>query len=187
MNIPNFLTMIRILLVPVLTILLIEGKTTAAFAVFILAGISDGLDGFLARMLKQKTLLGAILDPLADKLLLIASYVTMAILGIIPSWLAVFVVSRDVIILIGIGILKFNDRPLTIKPTIDSKATTFFQLATICYFLGYEYLSLLHEFEKILIYLTTGLTLVSGFHYILIGFAALHESNKNNQITITKE
>ena len=103
MNIPNFITLIRILLVPLLVIFLIEGKTSYAFLTFIAAGASDGLDGFLARVLKQKTALGAFVDPIADKLLLTASYITMAVLGMLPEWLSVLVVSRDVIILTGIG------------------------------------------------------------------------------------
>jgi cardiolipin synthase len=182
MNIPNFLTLLRILLVPILVIFLIEGKGNYAFMVFLIAGVSDGLDGFLARLLKQKTALGAILDPLADKLLLISSYITMSILGIVPSWLAVFVVSRDIIILIGIGVLELNNKPLNIKPTFDSKITTFFQLTTICFYLGYDFLEKIHFLEIYLLAATTLFTLVSGFHYITIGFKALQESPKNTDI-----
>ena len=178
MNLPNFLTLIRILLVPILIIFLIEGKGLYAFLVFIVAGVSDGLDGFLARLLKQKTKLGAILDPLADKLLIVSSYITMSILGTIPSWLAVFVVSRDIIILIGIGILTFNNKPLNIQPTFDSKITTFFQLVTICFYLGYNFLPTIHFFKIYLLVATTLFTLISGFHYIIIGFNVLQDQEE---------
>jgi len=175
MNIPNFITMIRILLVPLLVIFLIEDKNLYAFLTFVAAGVSDGLDGFLARILKQKTALGAFVDPIADKLLLTASYITMAILKLLPEWLAVLVVSRDFIILLGIGILMVNNRQFSIKPTIDSKMTTFIQLATICYFLAHDYLIRIVgiDFSTSLVYSTAFLTLLSGGHYIVIGFRIL--------------
>ncbi len=97
----------RIFLVPVLVIFLIQGSFLNAFIVFIVAGITDALDGFLARILNQKTVLGAYLDPLADKALLISTFVTLSILGIIPAWLTVIVVSRDFVILLGVSVLFF--------------------------------------------------------------------------------
>ena len=84
MNIPNLLTIGRILLIPLLVIFLLDGKELAAFWVFVLAGVTDALDGFLARVLKQKTEFGAFIDPIADKLLLITSYITLAVLGVLP-------------------------------------------------------------------------------------------------------
>ncbi len=187
MNIPNFITVIRILLVPLLVIFLIEGKNQYALLTFIAAGVSDGLDGFLARILKQKTALGAFVDPIADKLLLTASYITMAILGLLPEWLTVLVVSRDVIILLGIGILMLNSRQVSIRPTIDSKMTTLIQLATICYFLAHEYFVEFVglELSPVLIYSTAFFTLLSGAHYIIIGFKILgrpdEEMKKNSK------
>ncbi|MDP2798605.1 MAG: CDP-alcohol phosphatidyltransferase family protein, partial [Deltaproteobacteria bacterium] len=105
MNLPNLITVIRILLTPVLIILLLNSTFNKALAVFALAGLSDGLDGLRARYLRQKTTLGAYLDPIADKLLLSATFITFATLEFVPSWLTVIIVSRDVIIVLGIAML----------------------------------------------------------------------------------
>lgn len=177
MNVPNFITMLRILMVPLVVIFLMEGRSQEAFLVFLAAGISDGLDGFIARAFKQKTVLGAYLDPIADKLLLNTSFVALAIFGVLPGWLAVLVVSRDVIIVGGIGILLLNGREFAIRPSIYSKVTTLAQLATVCFFLGYDYLGN-HLFIQIyLIYVTTFFTVLSGLHYIVAGFRILGRPN----------
>lgn len=179
MNIPNLITVARFLLVPLLVIFLLEGKSNLALLTFAVAGASDALDGFLARLLKQKTLFGAYIDPLADKLLLTTSYVALAILGKLPGWLSVIVVSRDVIIVGGIGILMLNNRSLSIKPTIDSKTTTFFQLITICFILSREFVADYWFLRSYLIIITALFTVLSGFHYLLIGFRILGEPMQN--------
>lgn len=160
-------------MVPLLVIFLLEGKTQLSFLVFIIAGISDGLDGFIARAFKQKTVLGAYLDPIADKLLLNSSFVALAIFGMLPGWLAVLVVSRDIIILGGIGILLLNGKEFAIRPSLYSKVTTLAQLATICFFLGSDFLGNHLFFQIYLIYLTTLFTVLSGLHYIVAGFRIL--------------
>lgn len=180
MNIPNFITLIRILLVPLLVIFLLEGERHMAFLVFLAAGFSDALDGFLARLLKQKSALGAFIDPIADKLLLITTYITLAVLGLLPKWLAVLVVSRDIIILGGLGILMLNDRHIDIKPTFDSKITTFMQLATICFFLGIEYVQGFLFLKEYLLFTTAFFTIFSGTHYIILGIRALEAPSYNN-------
>ncbi|MBU0486101.1 MAG: CDP-alcohol phosphatidyltransferase family protein [Proteobacteria bacterium] len=177
MNIPNFITLVRILLIPVLVILLLEGKNDLALITFIIAGASDALDGFIARLFKQKTAIGAFIDPIADKLLLITSYITLAIFGKLPGWLAVIVVSRDVIIVTGIGILMLNNRPLEIKPTIDSKVTTFVQLLTILFLLGKDYLGEINMIQTPLFYGTALITLYSGGHYLAIGIKILSNND----------
>ncbi|HUT44622.1 MAG TPA: CDP-alcohol phosphatidyltransferase family protein, partial [Desulfobacterales bacterium] len=106
MNIPNLLTLFRIILVPVTVIFLIKGDFSKALIVFVVACITDGLDGFFARILKQKTILGSYLDPLADKALIASSFITLSVLGVIPSWLTVIIISRDFIILLGISVLS---------------------------------------------------------------------------------
>lgn len=169
MNIPNFITLIRILLIPVLVIFLMEGRMGLALLTFVIASLSDALDGFIARLFKQKTHLGAFIDPIADKLLLTTSYITLAIYSMVPGWLAVLVVSRDIIIITGIGVLMLNNKPLEIKPTIDSKLTTFMQLATICFILATDYLSEILFMQMPLIFITAAITLYSGAHYIIIG------------------
>ncbi len=179
MNFPNLITVFRLLLVPLLVIFLLENKPNLALATFVVAGVSDALDGFLARVLKQKTLLGAYIDPLADKLLLTTSYIALAILEQVPGWLSVVVVSRDVIILGGIGVLMLNNRHFVIEPTLDSKTTTFFQLVTVCFFLGREYVADYWYLNTYLVIVTALLTLFSGFHYLLIGFEILSNSDQN--------
>ncbi len=173
MNIPNLLTIGRILLIPLLVIFLLDGKELAAFWVFVLAGVTDALDGFLARVLKQKTEFGAFIDPIADKLLLITSYITLAVLGFLPKWLAVIVVSRDVLICGGIGILMLYDRDFKIKPSLVSKVTTFLQLLTVVYSLGHDYFQPIFSGGIYLIYATAAFTVLSGVHYIIRGLGIL--------------
>lgn len=177
MNIPNIISVLRILSVPLLVILLMNGRMLAALLVFFLAGLSDAIDGFLARLLKQKTAIGAFIDPLADKLLLNTSYITLAILEILPNWLAVLVVSRDVIILMGFGILFLTERPVEVKPTIDSKVNTAVQLACVLYFLAHDYLMPGEGWDLTVLFVTAFFTLLSGFRYICIGFKALGTNN----------
>jgi cardiolipin synthase len=100
MNLPNLLTLIRILLIPLFVILIINQSFSWALIVFALAGITDGIDGLIARITRQRTELGAYLDPIADKLLLAAGFITLAIIEMLPSWLAVIVIARDMIILL---------------------------------------------------------------------------------------
>lgn len=180
MNIPNFITLVRVLLVPLLVIFLLEGEHHMAFLIFLAAGFSDALDGFLARLLKQKSALGAFIDPIADKLLLNTTYITLAVLELLPNWLAVLVVSRDVIILVGLGILMFSDRHIDIKPTFDSKITTFMQLATICFFLGIDYVQGFFFLEEYLLFTTAFFTILSGSHYLILGFRMLGTPSYNN-------
>jgi cardiolipin synthase len=181
MNLPNIITVIRLLLIPIFVIFLLEHRLDLALLTFAVAGISDALDGFLARVLQQKTLFGAYVDPLADKLLLTTAFVTLAIMAKLPGWLAVVVVSRDVIIMGGIGILMLNKRSLQIKPTFDGKITTFIQLVAVCFILSEEYIREYWFLYKHLIVLTALLTLLSGFHYLFIGFKILGKSEPENQ------
>ena len=131
-NLPNFITLLRIGAIPVFLILLVDERYTEALLVFILAGITDSLDGLLARWLDARTTLGAFIDPLADKLLLVSSFVILAFLGDIPRWLAILVIMRDVIILIGYSVLFFvTGHAIEVRPTLIGKASTFFQLLTV--------------------------------------------------------
>ncbi|MEK6654814.1 MAG: CDP-alcohol phosphatidyltransferase family protein, partial [Thermodesulfobacteriota bacterium] len=116
MNIPNLLTLLRIIMVPVIVILLIQGSFLKALIVFIAASLTDALDGFLARVLHQQTVLGSYLDPIADKALLASSFVTLSVLHIIPGWLTVIVISRDFIILLGISVFSIMSITVEIRP-----------------------------------------------------------------------
>ena len=169
MNIPNLLTLFRILLVPIFVTLLIYGQTFYAFLAFMIAGVTDALDGFIARVFSQQTVLGAYLDPIADKLLLVTSYIVLAIIGIIPPWLAVLVISRDIFILIGVAVLFLNHKSFEIRPTLLGKVSTFFQLATVVIALSVAQPPLgLQPFLIGSIYLAAALTLLSGFHYTFL-------------------
>ncbi|RIA56836.1 CDP-alcohol phosphatidyltransferase family protein [Dichotomicrobium thermohalophilum] len=128
MYLPNLITVIRVLLVPVVVWLIIHGAHTAAFALFLLAGVSDAIDGFLARHFDWGTELGAYLDPLADKMLLVAIYVTLGLLGHMPAWLVIAVVSRDVLIVGAVILSWMLDRPVEMRPSKVSKANTVGQI-----------------------------------------------------------
>lgn len=169
MNIPNLLTFFRILLVPLFVIFLIYGHTFYAFLTFVTAGVTDALDGFIARVFSQKTVLGAYLDPIADKLLLVTSYIVLAVIGIIPPWLAVLVISRDILIMIGLAVLFINHKSLEIRPSILGKVSTFIQITTVVIALSVaQPVLVLQPFLKRSIFLAAVFTILSGFHYTYI-------------------
>ena len=116
LNIPNTITVFRILLTPVFVILLQKGMDTWALAVFTIAGLSDALDGFIARCSNRRTELGAFLDPIADKMLLIAAFVGLAVFGKIPPWVTIIVISRDVMILMGVAVFSMVGVSFRIEP-----------------------------------------------------------------------
>jgi len=180
MNVPNFITLIRILLVPVMLVFILEGKNLLALLTFAVAAISDGLDGFIARVFNQKTRLGAFLDPIADKLLLSTSFIVLAVYGLAPKWLAIMVTSRDLLIMTGIGILAWDTDFPKIKPTLDGKATTFFQIVTIGFLLAHDYLEPFQWLYTPLIFCTAALTAISGVRYIIIGFRILDTNNMDS-------
>ena len=178
MNIPNFLSLLRIILVPVFVIFLIQSEYDKALITFMVAGLTDALDGTLARLLNCQTILGAYLDPIADKLLLVTSFVTLAIYGIIPGWLAVIVISRDFIILLGIAILTLMSVAYEIKPAVVGKITTALQIATIFFALLYK--AVTHNFGYYwiiaLCWVTALFTVISGLVYIIRGIRILNKS-----------
>ena len=182
-NIPNLLTLLRILLVPVFVILLIQGHFLRALLVFVVAGLTDALDGFLARVLHQKTDLGLYLDPLADKALIITSFVTLSVMGLIPPWLTVLVISRDFIILLGISVMTLMSIPFEIKPATVSKITTAFQLLTVfvVLVLTYSQGNERNGWVFILFWLTGALTVISGFNYIMRGLKFVNLDAAQNE------
>lgn len=180
MNIPNILTLLRIIMVPVIVILLIQGSFLKALLVFVAAGLTDILDGFLARVLHQQTELGAYLDPIADKALLISSFLTLSILHIIPGWLAVIVISRDCIILLGISVLTIMSISVEIRPAFVSKVTTALQLITVL--LSLSALCLpggIREMWLLPFYWATAfVTIVSGLNYMARGMKIINNDAK---------
>jgi len=178
MNIPNILTIIRIILVPVFVILLMQGSFSYALAVFVIASVTDGLDGFLARILRQQTVLGSYLDPLADKALIITAFVALSILDIIPGWLAVIVISRDCIILLGVSVLFLMSVSFEIRPAYVSKATTVLQLFTVFLALMSRCLPgyINHTMIETCFWITAFFTVVSGLNYISKGIKFINNS-----------
>ena len=128
LNIPNVITVGRVILVPVVFWLLVSGRVQAAFFAFVVAGISDAVDGYLAKRFGWTTELGAYLDPLADKLLLVSIFVAMGVLGEVPSWLVIGVVTRDIMIIAAVMLSWLMDHPVRIRPLAVSKANTAAQL-----------------------------------------------------------
>lgn len=136
LNIPNLLTILRILLIPCFLILLTDDRPGLALVVFALAGLTDGLDGAIARLTDSKTRLGAYLDPLADKALLLSAFIALAFMGAVPRWLTVLVISRDVLILAGYVLLfVIADQAMEVRPSVMGKLSTFFQLTAVCFVL----------------------------------------------------
>ena len=127
-TVPNFISIARLLAVPVLVWALISGRWGLAFAIFIVAGISDAVDGIIARHFNQQSKLGLYLDPMADKALLVAIFVGLGILGRLPDWLAVMVVSRDLLIVAAVLLSYVMGRAVTVRPLLVSKANTLSQI-----------------------------------------------------------
>ena len=180
MNIPNLLTLLRIILSPVIVILLIQGAFFKALIAFIVAGITDALDGFLARVLHQQTVLGAYLDPIADKALLASSFITLSVLHIIPGWLTVIVISRDFIILLGISVLSIMSITVKIRPLFVSRVTTAMQLLTVLSALSTRCIpGNSYELWLLAIYWVTAFfTIISGLSYMTRGVALISRGGK---------
>jgi cardiolipin synthase len=136
LNIPNLITLGRILLVPVVVWAIASGAMWIAFVLFLAAGVSDGVDGYLAKRFQMTTELGAYLDPLADKALIVSIYLTLGISDLIPRWLVILVVSRDILIVGGIMLSWLVGNPLKIKPLLVSKLNTVAQIVFACVVLG---------------------------------------------------
>jgi cardiolipin synthase len=127
-TVPNLITLARLFLVPLIVWLMVSDKPLWAFWAFILAGVSDAVDGFLARRFDLRSDLGAYLDPLADKALLVSIYVTMSVLGEIPAWVTIIVVSRDLLIIGGMMLAWVLYQPMSPRPHIVSKINTLAQI-----------------------------------------------------------
>jgi len=156
-------------------IFIINKYFNLALITFAIAGITDGIDGLIARWARQRTELGAYLDPIADKLLLIASFITLAIIEMIPSWLAVIVITRDVIILLGFLVMILTNYHPKINPSLLSKLTTVLQICTVLTVLMKDAYPLFGQISVGVIYGTASFTILSGIQYIYIGTRILNE------------
>lgn len=167
LSIPNIISLGRVILVPIAFWLVVTGQLQAAFFVFVVAGISDAIDGYLAKRYGWSTELGAYLDPIADKLLIVTIFVALGVKGTLPSWLVIAVVSRDVLIVIGILLTWLLGNPARIRPLAVSKANTLAQIVLAATVLADEGFNLgLTAPRVILVWLTAALTIASLAAYI---------------------
>lgn len=167
MSLPNLITLGRLMLVPVITWLLVAGETRIAFAAFVIAGLSDAADGYLAKTFNMETELGAYLDPLADKMLIVCIFVTLGIGGQLPAWLVIAVVSRDVLIVMAVVLSWVMGHPVAIKPLAISKANTAAQIVLAGTVLADEAFQLgLQHLRTALVWTTAALTAASLLTYL---------------------
>jgi len=168
-NLPNALTVARIILIPVFITAVIYKKHQYAFFLFVLAAITDLLDGYIARVTDQKTALGTFLDPLADKLLLTSSFILFSFNAWIPLWLTITVISRDIIVVIGWLLLYMITHDVRIEPVLLGKTAIAFQLVTLAFVLLSVNMPTVTIPKEFLFAVTATLTALSGLQYIYKG------------------
>jgi cardiolipin synthase len=169
MNIPNAITLLRIAMVPLFVYLSLHGAYDISVWVLLAAGVSDFLDGFIARIFNMKTFLGSVLDPLADKMLITASIITLAWVGLLPVWLAGAVVVRDLVIVSGAVTYYRRAGSIVMEPTLLGKASTFLQFILIFTILGNR--TALFPAGALLPYIfgaTLVATVISGIQYVIV-------------------
>lgn len=176
LNLPNLLSLLRMGLIPFFIIAMTRGDTSQALLIFVIAGVTDALDGFLARFWRQQTALGAYLDPAADKLLLVTAYVSLTLESVapvvaIPLWITILVIARDVVIVTTVAALYMALEVRSFRPTVLSKLTTVTQVVAVALVLianawnGAGVLELAAHWS---LYLVAFFTLASGLHYVLL-------------------
>jgi cardiolipin synthase len=166
-SLPNIVTVLRILAVPVVVVLLMGNTLATAFWIILVAGLSDGLDGFLAKRFDAVTRLGTYLDPIADKALLIAVFVCLTLMGLIPGWIVCLVIMRDLLIIGGVLLSNVIELDLNVEPIAVSKLNTVLQIALVMSALMQPALKLeLPYLTDLLIYPAGLTTIVSGILYL---------------------
>jgi cardiolipin synthase (CMP-forming) len=171
LTIANQLTLLRMLLIPAFIVLIVEGELGWALAVFAIAGVTDALDGVIARRWGKKTTLGAWLDPMADKLMLVSAFVVLTLpnLGLankLPLWLTALVISRDVCIVITVAIINLAIGRRTFRPSIFGKIATATYIVTVTMAMLFNYLGYHSPIVDLCVFASLAITLFSGFHYI---------------------
>ncbi|HEX2443077.1 MAG TPA: CDP-alcohol phosphatidyltransferase family protein [Vicinamibacterales bacterium] len=174
----NQLTLLRVLLIPAFVICLVYGYPGWALLTFLAAGATDALDGLIARRTGQKTTLGAWLDPMADKLLLVTMFIVLTLpdLGYpnrFPLWLTILIISRDVAIVLTVAIVNLAVGRRTFHPSVWGKAATAIYLITGVTMLTFNYLGRPSPLVTALVYGSLAITLVSGVHYAVRGASSL--------------
>ena len=186
LTVPNLLTFVRMGLIPVFATLLVYGREGAALIVFTIAGISDGIDGFIARRLGQESELGTIIDPIADKLLMITAFVMMTIPGVldpgrhlpVPFWVTAAVIGRDILIITVAGAIYIMTGFRDFRPSWLGKASTFVQVIAVIMILVAAVFPSLQGFYLPTVYTTVALfAVVSGIHYIFFVARLMREAD----------
>lgn len=173
LTLANQLTLLRMLLIPAFVIFVVYEHLGWALASFVAAGVTDGLDGLIARWSGQKTSLGAWLDPMADKLLLVTAFVVLTWPGLglanrLPIWLTVLVISRDVVIVLTVAVVNLAMGRRTFRPSIYGKFATAIYIATCVAAMYFNYLQQRSAWVDVCVYASLAITLVSSLHYALI-------------------
>ncbi|MDX2033125.1 MAG: CDP-alcohol phosphatidyltransferase family protein [Blastocatellia bacterium] len=183
LTVANLLTVLRLIMIPMFVSALYYQRFVWALSLFFLAAITDGLDGLVARAFNQRTELGAILDPMADKILLVTAFITLSlprftITEPIPFWLTATAISRDVFIVLGALVINMTIGFSDFRPSLPGKLNTFVQIVTIVFFLTANAFHLFREYLPIVFYAALGMAIFSGLHYILHANRLINESQK---------
>src|SRR5215470_1488185 len=187
LTVANLLTVLRLILIPVFVTALYYQRFTWALGVFFAAAVTDGLDGLAARSFNQKTQLGAILDPMADKLLLVTAFVILSLprftlTAPIPFWLTAVVISRDVIIVLASAVINMTTGFSKFRPSILGKLNTFVQIVMIVFFLTANAFQILSGYLPVVYYATLGMAVLSGLHYIAHINKLMSEDQKDDHM-----
>lgn len=167
-TIPNFITIFRFLLVPAVIWALVSGDMGWALACFVIAGVSDAVDGFIARQFDQKSELGAYLDPMADKILLVSVFIVLGFMGELPLWLVIAVVSRDGLIVAAVLLSSVMSNPVAMKPLFISKANTAIQIGLVSVVLAeLAFEVVFGPLRLVLVWLSGLLTIASAAAYLV--------------------
>lgn len=166
-QLPNLITLARIALAPAFVLVLNDSDYKLALAIFVIAGLSDGLDGFIAKRFHYQSRFGAILDPAADKILLVSAYVMLTVLDQLPFWLVIVVVFRDLLIVGGYVVYTSMYGPVHMRPSWISKLNTFMQIALVVTVLSERAVDITYPYVgATLVYVVFATTVVSGGHYL---------------------
>jgi len=167
LNAPNMLTLARIIMTPIIVYMVLSNQPWLALALMVIAGITDMLDGAIARYFNMRTTVGAYLDPLADKIMLISLFVTLFIVGQVPLFVFLAIIFRDLIIVLGAITYEIVTHRLTMQPSFISKATTFIQIVYVALLLLNMAIAIPVILLQIAMWLTFSLTCASGLHYLI--------------------
>jgi len=183
LNLPNFISLGRLLLVPLIIWLISINQMSFAFYCFLIAVISDFLDGLAARIMKNTTVVGTYLDPIADKVLLIGVFITLGILNYFPIWLVLIVVFRDIMILGGGLLLVLSRGAFAVKPLMISKINTCIQMLFVTFVIAqaafYQFLESINWF---IMYLTAATTVISGIAYVLMWINQMNQFSDDQPV-----